>query len=303
MHLVVPTHHCFFLVVCHPSGTFLPKNLSRNPKIDFSFSPPPDHTPSPLTHDPPLLYWLGTGWWCLGLVRVLVLRTSKDCPLLIRLLWSRGSFMHSTAHPWPLMAWIIFWFPILYGLLALGVGLCLIVGFFSFSLLFCSFYSLATIPVIPLYHSCCDVTWPVLAGLFSLDLYLCYFGFFWPITLLVGFFVPFLSSWASLAHLLFLGIIGPFPNLHSYGLLLTLLSFTGPIALSFILGAHGFSINLLLSYFITLDLLWPILTFLHRIMPMSLLLLSLSSFRPVCFPQGPFIYFMDLWSIIPATRI
>ena len=46
----------------------------------------------------------------------------------------------------------------------------------------------------------------------------------------------------------------------------------------------------------------PILTFLHHIIPISLLLLSLDYSRPIYFPQGPFIYFMGLWSIIPAIR-
>ena len=45
-----------------------------------------------------------------------------------------------------------------------------------------------------------------------LGLYLCYFGFSCPITLLVGSFGPFLSPWASLAHLLSLGILDPFSN-------------------------------------------------------------------------------------------
>ena len=105
---------------------------------------------------------------------------------------------------------------------------------------------------------------------------------------------PICFSWASLEHFLIL---------HSHGLLLTLLEFPNPITLSFTLGAHGFSINHLLSYFITSSLLWPILTFLHHMMLMGLLLLSPGSFRPICFPQGPFIYFMGLWSIVPAIRV
>ena len=79
--------------------------------------------------------------------------------------------------------------------------------------------------------------------------------------------------------------------------------FLSPITLSFILKAHGLSINPLLSYFIPLGLLCPILTFLHHIMPIDLLLLFMGSFRPICFPQGPFIYFMGLWSIIPTIRV
>ena len=116
----------------------------------------------------------------------------------------------------------------------------------------------------------------------------------YPISFLFGHPWPIFFPWASLAHFLIL---------HSHGLLLTLLGFPGPITLSFILGAHRLSINPLLSYFITLDLLWPILTFLHHILPMGLLLLFLDSFRPICFPQGPFIYFMGLWSIIPTSWV
>ena len=46
----------------------------------------------------------------------------------------------------------------------------------------------------------------------SLDLYSCYFGLPWPITLFVGPFGLFLSPWASLAHLHSLGILGRFSN-------------------------------------------------------------------------------------------
>ena len=53
MHLVVPTHPCFFWAVCHPNRTFPQKSLSRNPRIGFPLSPSPDHTLLPLTHDPP----------------------------------------------------------------------------------------------------------------------------------------------------------------------------------------------------------------------------------------------------------
>ena len=75
----------------------------------------------------------------------------------------------------------------------------------------------------------CGVIWPVLVGpllgllhvflsigynepVWSLDLYSCYFELSWSITLLMGSFGPFLSSWASSAHLLSLGILGPFSN-------------------------------------------------------------------------------------------
>ena len=98
------------------------------------------------------------------------------------------------------------------------------------------------------------------------------------ITLLVDPFVLFISYWASSTHFLIM---------HSHEFLLTLLGFHYPITLSFILGAHRLFINALLSLLrITSGLLWPILTFLHHILPMGLLFLSPDSFRPVCFLLG-----------------
>ena len=107
-------------------------------------------------------------------------------------------------------------------------------------------------PVIPLCHSCYDVIWPQPAG----PLWACYLffsqwlnmviwalyyiacGLFCPIYFLLGILGPF----AFLRH--------PWPLfliLRSHGLLLTLSGFPDPITLSFILGAHGLSINPLLS--------------------------------------------------------
>ena len=121
---------------------------------------------------------------------------------------------------------------------------------------------------------------------------------------ILGFLNPLHCLWAPLSHFFLLehpwpicfpwAFLAHFLTLQSHGLLLTLFCFLGPISSSFIYGAHGFSINLLLSYFIILGLLWSILTFLLHIMPISLLLLSLGSFRPICFSQDPFIYFMAL---------
>ena len=106
-------------------------------------------------------------------------------------------------------------------------------------------------------------------------------GFLDPLHCLWAPLSHFFPLWASLAHFLIM---------HSHGFLLTLLGFLGLITLSFILGAHGLSINPLFSYFITSGLLWPILTFLHHIMPIGLLLLSLGSFRPIYLLYGPIIY-------------
>ena len=87
----------------------------------------------------------------------------------------------------------------------------------------------------------------------------------------LGFLNPLHCSWGLLSH--FFPLEHPWPIyfpwaffahfliLHTHGLLLTLLGLPGPISLSFIRGAHGLSLNPLLSYFIPSDLLWPILTF------------------------------------------
>ena len=125
--------------------------------------------------------------------------------------------------------------------LLIGVGLCLIVGFSSFSLFFCSF--LQSCYHFLLYHSSIPAVAlfdPSLLGLFGPATYSSLNDTMWSfglcITLLVGSFVPFISSWASLAHLLSLAL---FLTLHSHGLLLTPLGFPSPITLSFILRAHG----------------------------------------------------------------
>ena len=104
---------------------------------------------------------------------------------------------------------------------------------------------------------------------------------------------PISSSLSILSPFSFLGHPRPIPIMHSHGLLLSLLGFPDPITISFTLGVHGLSINLLLTYFITSSLFWPILTFL---LPMGLLLLSLGFLRPACFLRGPFII---LWAYDP----
>ena len=74
------------------------------------------------------------------------------------------------------------------------------------------------------------------------------FGLF--ITLLASSYVPFIFLLGILGPFAFLGYLRPFfLILRSHGLLLTPLGFPGPITLFFILGAHGPSINPLLSLF------------------------------------------------------
>ena len=166
--------------------------------------------------------------------------------------WSGGSSVHSTTHPWIHMAWAIFWFPILYGLLPLGVGLCLIVGFSSFSLLFCSFLQFCyhflpyhfTIPVVMLFD-------PNLLGLFGHAAYSSLNDLVWSLGFLLhclrvlvshlfplGQPWPICFPWVSLALFLIMC---------SHGLLLSLLGFPNQITLSFILRAYGLSSSPLLS--------------------------------------------------------
>ena len=208
------------------------------------------------------------------------------------------------------MAWIALWSSILYGLLPLRAGPYLIVGFSLFSPLFAPSIKLLTflpchsvIPAVVLFDPC-------LLGLF----WACCMLFFHLITVTQHcYWVCIHATWVSSTHSIayrlpqpissslsilssfsFFGHPWPIPIIHSHGLLLTLLGSPVPITISFTLGVHGLSINPLLTYFITSDLFWPILTFL---LPMSLPLLSLGSLRPACFLQGPFII---LWAYDPS---
>ena len=138
------------------------------------------------------------------------------------------------------------------------------------------------------------------------------FGLF--ITLLTGSCVPFIFFLGILGLIAFLGHPQPFfLILHSHGFLLTLLGFPGPITLSFILGAHElFDQPLTFFTYITSSLLWPILTFLHHILLMGLLLLSLwaplgpfASSRPICLFYRPMIHYschLGLMIFYPLTN-
>ena len=72
MHLVILAYIFLFWVGCHPSRTFPPKELEWKPQNRLHILPTTrPHSLLPLTHDPPPLYWLGIGRWCLSLVCVL----------------------------------------------------------------------------------------------------------------------------------------------------------------------------------------------------------------------------------------
>ena len=133
MHLVIPTHLSLFWMVCHPSRIFLPKNFEWEPQNRLSHSPHRQTKPS-LTSNPwpPLLYWLGTSWWCLSLVCAPLPRVSITCLLLMRFSWPKVSSVHSVTHSWPFMAWMSLWAFVLYVSLPSWAGPYLIVGF-SFS--------------------------------------------------------------------------------------------------------------------------------------------------------------------------
>ena len=169
----------------------------------------------PLNHDPLLLYWLGTGWWCMGLTRALVLCMTKACPLLMHLPWFGGSSVHSATHPWPLMTWTICWFLIPYGLLLfLRAGPCLIVGFPFFTPFFP--HSVILLPFLPYHFVILAI---VLFDLCLLSLFwACYWFFSQWLNMVIRFILMLL--WAFLTHYIacgllcpiscFLGILGPF---------------------------------------------------------------------------------------------
>ena len=197
------------------------------------------------------------------------------------------------------MAWAIFWFPILYGLLPLGAGLCFIVGFSSFSPLFCSFLQSC-------YHSCCT------ALLFLLWCYLtqAYWGSLGLLLILLsmtqyGHLGFYYIACGLLCPIFPLGLLGPFAFLGPFSNSTFPWAFTNSFGLPWpnylILHPWGlWACHQPLTFFacITLGLLWPILTFLYHILPIGLLLLSLraplgpfASSRPICLFYGPMFHY------------
>ena len=91
-----------------PARHFPQKSLSGNPKIGSLLLPTTRPYPLlPLTYGPPPLYWLGTGWWCLSLVRATFPCVSMACLQLIRLQWPEVLSVHSTARSWPFVVWMV----------------------------------------------------------------------------------------------------------------------------------------------------------------------------------------------------
>ena len=133
MHLVIPTHISLFWVVCHPSKIFLTKDFEWEPQNRSPLFPTAKpHPLLPLTHSPPFLYWLGTSWWCLSLVRAPLPCVSMACLLLMCFPWLEGLSVHFAARSWLIVVWIGIWAFVLYVLLPSWVRPCLIMDF-SFS--------------------------------------------------------------------------------------------------------------------------------------------------------------------------
>ena len=82
MHLVVPTHSYLFGWYVIQVGHFPLKEPEQ--ELQNRFSPFPTARPCLLTSNSwlhHLLYWLGTGWWCLSPTRASLPCISKICPL------------------------------------------------------------------------------------------------------------------------------------------------------------------------------------------------------------------------------
>ena len=135
-------------------------------------------------------------------------------------------------------------------------------------------------------HSCCnDLT---LSGPFGPTVYSFPNGLTQPWAFLpMGSCVPFVFPWASLAHLLALGFLGPFTNFVFPWAFTDFIGLPQPNYFILILGVYGSVINPLLSL---LAVLWvccgPFLLFSHHTLPMGSLLtisLFLGSFEPICF--------------------
>ena len=124
-------------------------------------------------------------------------------------------------------------------------------------------------------------------------------GLLCPISFILEHPWPICFPQASLAHFL---------TLHSHGLLLTFLDFPDLITLFFILGAHGLSTDPYFLASLSRACCGPFLLFLHLIIPMGLLFLSLGSSRPIYLLYGPIIHYfchsaLMVFSINPLTLL
>ena len=228
---------CLFWVVNHPSRTPPRKSLSRNLQNRFFLSPHHQTMPSEsLTPQPHhALYWLGTGWWCLGIVRAFIPYMSKACLLSIHLPWSGGS---------PSMFFDLFVGCFLFSYSPQELGFIWWWALHFFGLLLGFPYFLQCHSVIPavIIWSCWASFRP---AIYSFSQWL---GVATGLLLFMGSYVPFDFSlgppwpvcflWASSAFLLIL---------HSPGLFTNFIRFPRPNNLILIFGVYGPAINPLLS--------------------------------------------------------
>ena len=102
----------------------------------FPLFPPPNHTPPlPLTSGPwpyHVLYWLGTGWWRLGLARASLSNLSKSLPAAHV---PATTWRFSVCVPWPFMRAFFWSFAPIRSWASYDNGLYISLAHFWFSLL------------------------------------------------------------------------------------------------------------------------------------------------------------------------
>ena len=207
--LILPSFRWYVILVGH-----LPKkNLIRNPRIGFSFSPSPDHT---LPYLWPMTHHSCIGWVQVGSAGALFVLHFRVCQKLVRCSCVRyGLEVHLCIFPLILdLLWHELFSDFLFfiGLPLSRVGPCLIVGFSLFSPLFAP--SVILLPFLPCHSTIHAVVLfdPFFLGLF----WACYMFFSQLVTMTqhgywiythatLGFLDPLHCLWAPLAHFFLLG--------------------------------------------------------------------------------------------------
>ena len=206
------------------------------------------------------------------------------------------------------------WAFVLHVLLPSWAGPCLIVAFSFSNPSFAPFIGLLAllpyhfvIPAMLLYDPCLlDSFWACCK--LSLCLILVAQYYHWASThTILGFLDPFHCFWASLAHLILLGIPDPFPFLGHHRPILLPWAFAKSFGIPrpklpypLLLGFMGFPSYYLIHWF---GPFWPILAcFLFYIMPIGLLLLFFRLLLACLLSLRPIYYFLGLWSIISTIR-
>ena len=181
-----------------PTRHFPLKSLSRNLKIGFPLSPPPNHALLPLTHDLMVSYigWVQAGdVWTLRVPHFYVCPKSTCCSCIHRDLEAR---LHSLLSILDFLWHELFSdFSFFYDFLALGARLYLMVGFCLLSA--CSFTAIISC------HSYCDVIWPNPAG----PLWSCRLFFPQWLIMAIGFFY-YITCRLQCPICFLLGILGSF---------------------------------------------------------------------------------------------